>query len=98
MLQIHSCDGFGDAGWFAKVQFSRTACLNGAEAAGARANISENHDRRRSSRPAFAHIRALRTLANSVQVVRVDDLADLFVFGTCREFGAQPFRLSIAHG
>ena len=95
MLQVHLGDGLGDARRFAEVEFGRTSRLNGAKAAGAGANIAQNHHGCRPARPAFTHIRALCAFADRVQVMVIHDAADFFVFGAGRQLGSQPIRFPL---
>jgi hypothetical protein len=66
MLESHFENGVGYAGRFGQVEFGWFAGLDGAKAAGSRANVAENHQGRSSPRPTFAHVGALSTLTYGV--------------------------------
>jgi hypothetical protein len=67
--------------------------LHRAKTAASRADVAEDHDRRRLARPAFAEIGALRALAHGVEFVLVDDFRRLLINRAARNFRAKPRRL-----
>ncbi len=71
VAQAHRGDGLGDPGGLAQVELGRTPGLHRAEVAGARADVAEDHHRRGAARPALAQVRALRALADRVELVLV---------------------------
>jgi hypothetical protein len=89
VAQAHSFNGFGDALGF--VFFRRTEGLtarDGAEAAGARADIAEDHEGRGAVFPALAHVGAARAFADSVKVERAHDALEFLIVGAAEEFHA----------
>ena len=73
--QAHLRDGLGDARGLAEVELGRPAGLDRAEVAGARADVAEDHHGGGAARPALAEVRALRALADRVELVVVHQLA-----------------------
>ena len=94
MAQAHFGDGIGDTGGFAEVEFRGAAGLDGAEITGARADVAEDHHRGGAAGPAFAEVRALRALADGVELVFIHEGADGLVAGAAGEFGAEPGRFT----
>ena len=66
--EVKPGNGFGNAIGLAVVQPLRPPRLYGAEAATARAHIAKDHERGSATLPALADIRAMGTLAHSIQV------------------------------
>ncbi len=97
VLQIHAGDRLGHAGGLAEVELGRAAGLYRAKGAGTGADVTQNHDGGGATAPAFAHVRALSTLAYGVQTVRIDDLAHLLVFVAGGELGAEPIWFPVMH-
>ena len=90
VLQIHLRHGIGDAGGFAEIELRRTAGLDRAEIAGARADVAQNHHRGCAAGPALAQVWALGALADRVELVLVHEFAHGLVAGTGGQFGAEP--------
>ena len=97
VAEFHPGDGFGHPCGFAEVDLGRPAGFDRAEAAGAGADIPEDHDGGGAARPAFPHVRALGALADRVQLVVVDQVAHLGIFGAGRQFGSEPGGFSLVH-
>ena len=97
MFEIHTCDRLGHACGLAEIELGGASSLNGAKAAGAGADITQNHDRCGASRPAFAHVRALGAFAYSVQAIGVHDLSHFFIFVAGGEFGSEPIWFTLIH-
>jgi len=76
MAKVHRRDGFSDSCRFAEIELRGTAGLNRAEITGTRADISENHQGRGTARPTLAQVRALRALADGVELVLVDQISN----------------------
>ena len=66
-----------------------------AEAAAARTHVAEDHESGRTCAPAFAHVGAVATLANGVQLVLADDAGHLPVVLADGQFHPQP--IGFAH-
>src|SRR5689334_11931618 len=96
MAQAKRCYGLGHASWLFPVDCLRLALGNRAEAAGARADIPQKHERGRTVVPALADVRALRGLANRVQTQPASQLLKIVEVVPDRGLGAQPFRLGLA--
>lgn len=90
VFEAHFFDGLGDSGGFAEIEFCGAAGLDGAECAGAGANITEDHQGCSAAGPAFSHVRALSALADGVEVIRIYEGADFFVLWAVRKFCAEP--------
>jgi hypothetical protein len=69
----------------------RASRLYGAEAAGAGADVAQNHKRGGAAAPAFAHVGAVGALADRMQVVVLYGFADVFVRLALWERDAEPF-------
>ena len=93
VAQAHAFDGFGDAVGF--VFFGRAeglAAWHGAKAAGARADIAEDHEGGGAVLPALAHVGAARAFADGVQVERAHDAFEFLIIWAAEKFHAQPGR------
>jgi hypothetical protein len=66
--QSELAHGVGDARGLRPVDCARPAVPDSTVAAGARADIAQDHERRRAVRPALPDVGAARLLANRVQV------------------------------
>src|SRR5579862_4415764 len=93
VAQAHALDGFGDALRLVFLRRAqRLATWYGAKAAGARANIAEDHEGGGAMLPAFAHVGAARAFADGVEVKRAHDALQFMIIGTTEKFDAQPGR------
>ncbi len=91
MLDAHQPGSLGHAARLVPVEVGGgAASLDGAEAARARADVAQDHERGRAGSPALAHVRAARALADGVQVVGLDDLGDLPERLAVGELDAEP--------
>ena len=93
VAQAHARGGFGHA--VGLVLIRRAGGLaggHGAEAAGARADVAEDHEGGGAVLPALAHVGAARALANGVQPERAHDALQLLVVLPAQELHAQPVR------
>ena len=66
VLEVHTGYGLGHAGGLTNIEFGRSTCLDSTKGAGTGADVTQNHDGGGTARPAFAHVRALGTLADGV--------------------------------
>ena len=94
VLQLHERQALRHAARFVGVEDRRTPGLHVAEAARARARVTEDHDGGSAAAPAFAHVRAACFLADGVQPMLVDDALQALVARTARHTRAQPVRLA----
>src|ERR1022692_3492999 len=94
VAQPHRGHGVRDAGGLAQVQLGGAPGLHRAEAAGAGADVAQDHHRRRSPRPAFAQVRALGALADRVEPSVVHEAAHGGVAGAGGKPGSQPVGLA----
>ena len=95
ILPAQIAHGFGHAQRFEPVDLSaRITGLDVAETAAARAEIAQDHDRRRSRAPAFRHIRTGRLFADRMQRERIDPRLDALVLRPARQRNPQPRRLA----
>src|ERR671917_1928242 len=67
VLEAHLFGGVGDAPRLVEVELSGFAGQNGAEAAGAGADVAQDHEGRRTVVPALTDVRAAGLLADRVQ-------------------------------
>ena len=67
MLEFHPANGLGDTLGLVLFQRERLGRVDRAESAGSGATVTGNHHGRSAAAPAFPAIRALGTLADSVQ-------------------------------
>ena len=66
--EVEGRDGVRDARRFSRVDGVRASMANRAVSARARADVAEDHERRRPVRPAFADVGAARLLADRMKV------------------------------
>ena len=64
VVEIHATHRLGDARRLVECRRQRLACVDEAEAAGAGAAVTEQHQRRRAVGPAFRQVRAAGVLAH----------------------------------
>src|SRR5690606_26060359 len=95
MLHFHEFHRLGYPVGLVPIDGQRPAGRYGAKGAGARADITEYHERGRTGPPAFAHIGAVATLADGMQFVLVYQTAHMPIFFAYREFHAQPIGLAL---
>jgi hypothetical protein len=77
VVELHQIDRACDIlGFFGVEPAARVAGIDGTEPAGARADCSHEHDRRRARVPALADIRAFRLFADRAQAMLFDDFLD----------------------
>ena len=88
--QTHGGDGFGDAARLVVIHRQRRAFLHGAEAAAARADVAQNHERGGAVVPAFAHVGAGGAFADGVQAEAVDQRFQIAIVLADGRGGAQP--------
>jgi hypothetical protein len=67
VLEAHLFSGVGHAPGLVEVELGRLACEDGAEAAGAGADVAKDHEGRGAVVPALADVRAAGLLADRVQ-------------------------------
>ena len=94
MLDFHQEDRFRDTAWLVFIIFIGTPRLHGTEGARTRTHIAKDHEGSRAGAPAFAHVGAIAALADGVEVVGIDEMADLFVLFTDRQLYAKPVRFA----
>ena len=93
IAQAHLLDGFGNAQRLVFLgRANRLARRDGAETAGARADVSQNHERGSAMIPALAHVGAAGALTDGVQVERAHDALQVLIVRPAKEFHAQPGR------
>ncbi len=98
VAQAHPRDRARHARRLERVVPRRLAGLHVAEAAASRARVAEDHERGGSALPALAHVRAGGLLADGVQVLLADQLAQLAVALAPGRRDLEPRRLALAHG
>src|SRR5437773_1755002 len=91
VFQIELLNRGGNALRFVEVVFRRPACLHSAEFAGARAYISQNHERCRPRFPALADVRTPGILAYRIQPLRADQSFQVEITLAVRQAHLQPF-------
>ena len=90
VLQAQLLDHQGHVARLFRVEQIGLALADGAKAAAAGTDVSEDQKGRRAMPPALADIRAARLLANRVEVVLPQDMLEAEVVGTARESGFDP--------
>jgi hypothetical protein len=90
VLEVHLADGLGDAARLVLVVPGRATGLDGAEAAGARAGVTEDHDRCRALLPALPDVGAAGLLADGVQGQVAQDALEVVIVGAGRQPGPDP--------
>ena len=91
VAQAHARHRFGHAIWLFFIRWAdRFAGGYGAEAAGSRADVTQDHEGSGAVFPAFAHVRAARRFAHGVQVEGAHDALEILVAVAAEEFDAQP--------
>ena len=98
VLQAEGADRLGDATRLVVVEPGGPAGLHGAEAAGARARVAEDHDRRRALVPALADVRAAGLLADGVEVQAAEQALEVVVVLAGRHPGADPVGMAAEGG
>ncbi len=73
VLEAHPRNGFGDTRRFGGVELVRLAVCDGAVGAGPRADVAENHERRRAVVPALADVGATCVFADGVEAEVLHD-------------------------
>ena len=95
VLELHQLHGARGIGRFVGIEpATRVAGIDGAEAAGARADLAHQHDRGGAGIPALADVRALRFLADRGEAVFAHGLLDRFEAATRRHRCPQPAGLA----
>src|SRR5712671_93416 len=93
VAQTHELRRFGHALRLLLVRRrSGLARRYGAKSARSRANVAENHERRRAMFPTFTHVRAARTLAHRIKAQRAHDALQILIIRPIEKFDAQPVR------
>ena len=92
VFQFHPACGLGHAERLIGFERERFGRGHGAKAAGARAAVAGNHERRRAFAPAFPMVRALGALADRVQLEFAEQVARLRKRVGRGQLDAQPFR------
>ena len=87
---------FRDVLRFLTVEHDRRTLADRAEAAMASADVAAQHERRRAIGPALKNVRALRFLADRVQIQTLDQLEQMILVRRIAELDTQPFRLRLA--
>jgi hypothetical protein len=79
MFHFHQEDGFGHTLGFIPIYGFGSAGSYGTKATATRTYISEDHECGCSRAPAFAHIGAIATFANGVELMGINKVADIFI-------------------
>src|SRR6185436_5024793 len=75
----------------------RPARRHVAEAARPRADVAEDHERRRAARETLRAVRACERLADGMEVVLAEKRLDLAEGSEVELFGADPVRKAVGH-
>jgi hypothetical protein len=94
VFEIKMLYGLGHVCRLHRVKVHRLALIHRAKAAVPRARIAAEHERRSLVRPAFENVRALRFLADGMQIQPVDQLHHLILIARVAKLDLQPIRLS----
>jgi hypothetical protein len=99
VAKAHAGDGFGNSDrLFFIRRTDRLAGGNGAEAAGARANIAKDHEGCGAVLPAFAHVGAAGAFAHGVKVEGAHDALEILVAFAAEKFDAKPVWARVGSG
>ena len=96
VLQRHLLDRLADAARLVDVERGRLAVRDRAVGAGARADVAEDHEGGRAVVPALADVRAVRVLADGVELEVAHDAAQPEVVLRPRRAHLQPLGLGLA--
>src|SRR5258706_9642307 len=94
MLYTHQFYRLSHTSGFVQVIFRWATSSHGTERATPRADISEDHEGGSACAPAFAHVRAIAALANSMQFIFVNQFTHLGIFGANGQLHPQPIWLA----
>src|SRR5207247_2236124 len=97
MTESELRDRFGDSKRLADIELGRPSRRHRAEPAGARADVAQDHERRRPPAPAVEDVRALRLFANGVELPRLDQLLELLEVLALDDARADPGRDRTGH-
>src|SRR5713101_5451545 len=97
MTQSQLRDRFSDTKRLADVELGRPSRGHRAEAACARADVAQDHERRRAPAPAVEDVGALRLFANGVQPLRLNETLELLVVLALDDARADPRRNRARH-
>ena len=95
VAQAHRLHRFGDAHRLVEVERGRPAVLHGAVGAGARAHVAEDHEGGGAVVPALADVRAVRVLADRVELQVAHDALEPEVVLRTRGADLQPVGLRL---
>ena len=90
VAEIHAGHGIGHPRRFAEIQLRGPSGLDGAEVARPGTDVAEDHYRGGAARPAFAKVGALRALADGMQTLAFDQLADGGITRAVGQPGSEP--------
>ena len=90
VLEAHGGNGVADSDGFIEIEEGGAAGGDVAEAAGAGADVAEDHESGGAGGPAFAHVGALGFLADGVELVGVNEVEELGVFDAAGHLHFQP--------
>ncbi len=96
--QAQAGGGFGDTIGFVELEGFGLPFRHGAKAAGARADVAQDHERGGFLRPAFQAVGALGAFADSFQMQIVDQLRGELQSAAGRQIFLQPPRQARARG
>ena len=91
MSKVQVADGFGNVARFVRIQRTRLAFADRAEATVARADVAAEHEGGGAIGPAFKDVGTARFLADGVQVETFDQLQHLVLVRWVAQADAQPF-------
>src|SRR5438128_1311981 len=79
MLHLHQVNGFSNSLWLIPVNSLRTTSGYRTKTAAAGTYISQYHKGGRAGTPALSHIRTVTTFTNSMKLMRVYQVANIFI-------------------
>ncbi len=94
VLEAHDGYRLGHAARLVVVVPVGTAGLDGAEAAGPRAGVAQDHDRGRALLPALADVGAASLLAHRVERLAAHEVLELAVVGAAGQPGLDPLGMA----
>ena len=90
VTERHLGDGLADALRLRRIHDARSPGLHRAESARPRAGVAEDHERRGAGAPALGHVRAMRFLADRVQLLAAHEAPQVLVRRSRREADLEP--------
>src|SRR5688572_9245271 len=93
MLNLHQVDCFCYSLWLVPIYWFRPSGCYGTKTATTRTGISKYHECSSTCTPALSHIGTISAFANSMELVTVDEMPNMFIAFANGKFNAEPVGL-----